>query len=143
MIIYDYTRSFYQFFTSMLFLNLQQTKMSMTANILHAFHAFVIGPAFLYAGFAPDTIPESAFTPILVLGVFIFFYHGYKAYQKLAEGRSAWINWIHVFLVAPLLIIIGTLKKEASRRYYEMLLLLGFAVTGYHGFYLIRDNVIA
>jgi hypothetical protein len=110
---------------------------------LSAFHALLVGPGLLYVGLAPESVPDSVYTGLLVGGAIILFYHAYKAYTKLKEGKSAWINWIHIFLVAPLLMIVGYLKKDANRRYFEMLLLLGFAATGYHGLYLIRDMMIA
>lgn len=118
--------------------------MSTTSHtILHAVHAAIIGPGLFYLGFAPDTLPDWAFTALLFLGVGILIYHAYLAIQKMAAERSAWVNWIHIFLVAPLLILVGYLKKDAARRYFEMLMLLGFAATGYHAFYLIRDIMLA
>ena len=76
-----------------------------------------------------------------LLGWMVLGYHSYRAYVNLSEKKSAWINWIHIFLVAPLLLIVAYLKKDASRRYFEMFLLLGFSAIGYHGLYLIRDNM--
>lgn len=111
--------------------------------ILNALHAFVLGPAFLYVGIFPENIPDTAYTGIFVLGAVILLYHAYKAYYKLKDGRSAWVNWIHIFLVAPLLMIVGYMKKDTNRRFLEMLLLLGFAAVGYHGLYLIRETMLA
>ena len=115
----------------------------MSHTALSAFHALFVGPGLLYVGFAPDSIPDNVYNGIFITGAIILVYHAFKAYIKLKDNKSAWINWIHIFLVAPLLMIIGYLKKGASRRYFEMLLLLGFAATGYHGFYLIREMMVA
>ena len=115
----------------------------MTFLALSLFHTFVVGPAFLYIGLNPQGVPDSAYSALLATGVLILLYHAYKAYTKLLDGKSAWVNWIHIFLVAPLLMIVGYLKKDANRRYFEMLLLLGFAATGYHGLYLIREIMMA
>lgn len=114
----------------------------MSHAALSAFHALLVGPAFIYIGFNPQSLSDSAYTGLLLLGAFIIIYHAYKTFNKLKDGKSAWINWIHIFLVGPLLITIGYLKKDASRRYFEMLLLLGFAALGYHGFYLIREMML-
>jgi hypothetical protein len=111
--------------------------------VLNAAHAVVIGPALLYIGLFPENVPDYAYTALMILGAGILIYHAYKAYYKLKDGRSAWINWIHIFLVAPLLMIVGYMKKETNRRFLEMLLLLGFAATGYHGLYLIRETMLA
>lgn len=114
----------------------------MSHAALSAFHALAVGPALLYVGLTPSSVPDSAYTALLVTGAVILVYHAYKAYTKLRDGKSAWINWIHIFLVAPLLMIVGYLKKDASRRYFEMLLLLGFSAIGYHGLYLIREMML-
>lgn len=110
---------------------------------LNVFHAFVIGPGMIYTGLAPDSVPDGVYTALLVTGAVILVYHAYKAFLKLRDNQSAWVNWIHIFLVAPLLMIVGYLKKDANRRYFEMLLLLGFAATGYHALYLIREIMLA
>jgi len=107
----------------------------------HALHSLAIGPFFVYVGIQRENTPEPIFTVLGILGLVILFYHSYLAYTKLKEGKSAWVNWIHILLVAPLLLILGYLKKDASRRYFEMLMLLGFAAIGYHGLYLIREMI--
>ena len=106
------------------------------------FHAFGVGPLFIYIGIYRETLPDSIFKLLFVLGAIILCYHSYRAFLKLKENKSAWVNWIHIFLVAPLLFIVGYLKKDANRRYFEMLLLLGFSAIGYHSLYLIRDTIM-
>ena len=51
-------------------------------------------------------------------------------------GKSYWVNLIHIFIVGPILIYIGYNGEKTSRKYYEILLMLGFAALGYHGYYL-------
>ena len=109
---------------------------------LNAVHTFLFGPAMIYIGLQPDSIPDSVFHVIFFTGVVVLTYHLYRAYFKLKEKQSAWVNWIHVFLVAPILLIIGYMKKDASRRYFEMMLMLGIAATGYHAVYLIREMML-
>jgi hypothetical protein len=106
---------------------------------LNAFHVVAVAPLLLYVGFARSNTPDLVFDLLGVLGLIVLTYHVYRAYGKLKEGQSAWVNWIHIFLVAPLLLLLATLKKDASRRYFEMLLILGFASLGYHATYLIRE----
>lgn len=110
---------------------------------INLLHALLLGPALIYVGLMPDAVNEKIYTAMLVGGIVIMAYHAWRAYNKLKEDQSAWVNWIHIFLVAPLFIIIGYLKKDASRRYFEMLLMMGIAATGYHGIYLIRDMLAA
>jgi hypothetical protein len=105
----------------------------------HLLHLLAVGPLFIYVGLERENVPDQVFTGLGILGLVVLFYHSYKAYLKLKDGNSAWVNWIHILLVAPLLLILGYLKKDASRRYFEMMLLLGFSAIGYHGLYLIRE----
>jgi hypothetical protein len=107
--------------------------------INHLFHSLILGPAFIYIGYAREQIPDAVFYILMGLSVVLLLYHLYRAVEKIKEGKSAWVNWIHIFLIAPLLFIVGYLGKDASRRYFEMMLLLGFAATGYHGLYAIKD----
>jgi hypothetical protein len=111
----------------------------MSHQVKNLLHIFGIGPLFLYVGLYRDTVPEYMFQLLGATGFIILGYHSYLAYTKLKENKSAWVNWIHIFLVAPLLLLLGYLKKDASRRYFEMLLLLGFSAIGYHALYLMRE----
>jgi len=110
---------------------------------LHATHALLVGPALIYVGLARESVPDAAFNIMGLIGLIVIAYHSYRAYTKLRDNQSAWVNWIHIFLVAPLLLIVAYMKKSSHPRYFEMLLLLGFAATGYHGLYLIRDMMLA
>ncbi len=111
--------------------------------VLNAAHLFVFAPLFIAVGLYRNSTPDSLFTLLGFMAVGIFFYHAYAAYKKISEGKSAWVNWIHIFLIVPLLAILARYKKDASRRYFEMLMMLGFAAAGYHGFYLIKDSIFA
>ena len=104
-------------------------------------HTILLAPFLIYVGLAREQVPDAIFTTLLALGVVILGYHSYKAYLKLNEGQSPWINYIHIFLLAPLLIIIGYNGKSTNRKYCEMLLLLGFSAFGYHSLTLARSAV--
>jgi hypothetical protein len=108
-------------------------------TIIHLFHILLVGPLFLYVGIKRETIPKLMFPFLLVLGAFITLYHIYLAYNKLKLGQSAWVNYIHFLIIGPLLVYIGYQGLETTRKYFEMLLLLGMAAIGYHGYYLIQQ----
>ena len=110
---------------------------------ISAAHVLILAPALIYLGIYGNTMPDSVYTGILVAGILIALYHLYRAYSKIVEGKSAWVNWIHILVVAPLLIYIGANRKETPRRFFEMLLMAGFAGLGYHGYYLIRESASA
>lgn len=113
----------------------------MDHSVIYMSHIFVIAPLFIYVGLARNAVPDFVFTLLGGLAGIIFFYHAYRAYTHLREGKSAWVNWIHIFLIVPLLLLLARFKKEASRRYFEMMLLLGFAAFGYHGLYFLRETI--
>lgn len=109
--------------------------------ILAVVHLVVIIPFLLYIYFTRNDLSEIMFKLIFGLGAFVLIYQTYKSYLKIAADKSPWINLIHIFLLAPLLLIIGHYGKETSRKYFEMLLMITFAATGYHGWWLIQTVV--
>jgi hypothetical protein len=109
------------------------------STIVHLLHIIIIGGLFLYVGIVGNALPLIIFPILLYLGIFVILYHIYSAYKHLMAGKSAWVNYIHIFLVGPLLIYIGHTGKDTERKYYEMLLMLGFASIGYHGYYLFAE----
>lgn len=111
-------------------------------SAINIVHILLFAPLFIYVGLNRDQVHPYIFQALGLIGVVIIAYHSYRAYTKIMSGQSAWINWIHILLIAPLLLLLGYLKKDANRRYFEMLLLLGFAALGYHGMYVIRDMII-
>ena len=101
--------------------------------ILNLFHIFLVAPLFLWAGSVRSNAPDFLYPVLLGLGVILFFYQGYKAYTRfIQKSNYIWVNLIHVILIAPLLIYIGIHKKETPRPAYELMLLAGFSVLGYH-----------
>ena len=106
------------------------------------FHVLAVGPLFIYVGLMREKVPDAVFNILGAVGLVVLFYHTYRAYGKLKENKSAWVNWVHIFLVAPLLLLLSYLKKDANRRYFEMLLILGFAAVGYHGLYAAREFML-
>lgn len=107
--------------------------------IVHVFHLIIVGSLFLYVGIVQTKIPSFFYPLLLYLGIFIFVYHGYKAFKKMQAGKNAWVNFIHILLVAPLLIYIGYFNTTTPRFCYELLLMLGFAAIGYHGYYILVE----
>lgn len=106
--------------------------------ILAIFHVIFVAPLFLAIGILRTSLPPMIFPVILGLGVVLFLYQGYKLVTRLLAGSGgAWINAIHVALVAPLLIYIGWMAEGAPRAAFELALLTGFAALGYHGYNLI------
>jgi len=101
--------------------------------IISLFHLLLVVPFFLYVGLQKSAVSDYVYTVLLVLGVIITLYHGYKSYTRWVNSSPyLWVNLIHTVLVGPLLIYIGAKGKDTPRAYYEMLLLLAFGAGGYH-----------
>lgn len=105
-------------------------------KLVHLFHIFIVGGLFLYVGINRDNIFTPLFNILFFLGFIIIFYHLYKIYGYLKLGKGIWVNLIHVFIVGPLLVYIGYYGEKTSRKFFEILLMLGFASIGYHLYYL-------
>ena len=105
--------------------------------LVHLFHILIIGGLFLYVGIKRTNIPKLMFSILLGFGIVVILYHMFNAYKHIIKKESYWISLIHILLVGPLLIYIGYNKDKTARLYFELLLMLGFASIGYHGYYLV------
>lgn len=105
---------------------------------IHLFHILIVGSLFLYVGIKKSAIPSFMYPVLIALGIIIILYHAFKVYTKLNLGINPWINYIHIFIIGPLLLYIGLNKEKTPRLYFEILLMLGFAAIGYHGYYLVN-----
>jgi hypothetical protein len=103
---------------------------------VHLFHILIVGSLFLYVGITRNKIPSLMYPILLGLGLIIIFYHCFKVYNYIKLGKGYWVNLIHIFIVGPLLVYIGYNRENTARLYFEILLMLGFASIGYHGYYL-------
>lgn len=107
-------------------------------QIVHLFHILIVGTLFLYVGIRRDKNPSFMYPILVAVGLIVVVYHLYKIYLSAMKGKKPyWVNLMHSFLIGPLLIFIGVTKEKTSRKYYELLLLFGFASIGYHGFYML------
>lgn len=110
-----------------------------THFVLSIFHLLIVVPFFLFIGFQRAATPQWLYMATFSIGAVLLVYHGYKLFiRMMAKSGYAWINAIHMLLVAPLLLYIGYHKKDTPRFAYELLLMLGFAAGGYHLFSLVK-----
>ena len=111
----------------------------MTSSVfVHLFHILIVGSLFLYVGIQKYKIPNFMYSVLIAFGIIIILYHGFKIYKKLSEWFNPWVNYIHIFIIGPLLLYIGLNRDKTQRLYFEILLMLGFASIGYHGYYLVN-----
>jgi len=101
-------------------------------------HVTVIVPFLLWVGFNRAATPDWMYSVLFGTGLIVLLYHTYKAISRLiAASPVAWINLIHVFLIAPLILWIGYYAKRTERPAYDMLLIAAFGAFGFHLYRLI------
>jgi hypothetical protein len=103
---------------------------------VNIFHILFVGTIFLYIGINREKTFKKVFDIIFYLGIIIIIFHIYK--YLLKDNNKKWVNIIHILIIGPLLIYIGYHGTETSRKFFEILLILGFASIGYHLFYLLQ-----
>lgn len=100
---------------------------------LSIFHIAAVSPALLYVAIMRGQLSPWIFSLLSGVAIIIFVYHGYKAFIKWkAQSPSLWVNLLHILLVAPLLLFIGSKGYDTPRWAFELLAMLGFASLGYH-----------
>jgi hypothetical protein len=107
---------------------------------VHLFHVLIVTSLFLYVGIYKTSISKYIFPVLLALGILVVLYHAFKLYKYAKEGKGYWVNLIHILLIGPLLIYIGYNAAKTERLYFELLLMIGFASVGYHGYYLVSST---
>jgi lipoprotein signal peptidase len=105
-------------------------------RLVHLFHIIIVGGLFLYVAIKRTNIPKFMYKFLLILGVVIILYHGYKMYLHVIKKEPIWVSLIHILLVGPILVYIGIHKENTQWYVFEMLMMLGYAAIGYHAYYL-------
>lgn len=103
---------------------------------VHLAHILLFSTLLGYIGIMQSKMPKFLYPVILSIGAFVVLYHIYKSIFK----KDAWINYIHILIVGPILVYIGVKKEETPRKVFELVLMLAFASLGYHGYYLVNSN---
>jgi hypothetical protein len=108
-------------------------------SAINLFHVIVVTAIFMYVGLQRAAVHPLVFKSLIVVGVVVLAYHAYSAYMRfLGSQPGMWVNLIHVLLVAPLLLVVGFSGVSTPNRYFDMMLMLGFASFGYHAYRLLK-----
>jgi hypothetical protein len=111
--------------------------------ILSLFHLFIVVPFFLYIFIQRAATPDFVYNILFVVGLFVLVYQTYKALLRYStKSSSLWINLIHIFYIAPLIIYIGFNAKKTPRAAYELLGIITFGAAGYHLYNIIKYSQI-
>jgi ammonia channel protein AmtB len=92
----------------------------------------ITGILFLYVGIHREKTYGKIFAAFFYLGLAIILYHLYKIYGYLNVGKEIWVNILNVFIIGPLVVYIGYHGENTSRKYFEVLMMVGFASIGYY-----------
>jgi hypothetical protein len=103
---------------------------------IHLAHILIFSTILGYIGIQQADIPKFLYPIILFTGLFVI---GYNVYRSLFK-KDAWINYIHILIIGPLLVYVGLQKDETPRKVFEVILMLAFASAGYHSYYLLANN---
>ena len=101
--------------------------------ILSIVHLLIFAPPLLYIGLTRAATPLWGFQALLFAGLFIALYHGMRLIRT-----GSYINAIHLLIIAPVLIAIGWKARNTPRSLYEILLMIVFAMIGWHTLNLVR-----
>jgi uncharacterized membrane protein len=100
---------------------------------VHLIHILIFSTLLGYIGIEQTKMPKYIYPFILFLGALVIVYHIYKSIFK----KDAWVNYIHILIIGPLLVYIGINKEDTPKKAFEIILMLAFASLGYHGYYMI------
>lgn len=107
--------------------------------MLSLIHLVFVVPLFLFVGMSRAATPNWLYQALFVIGGIVLVYHAWRLIVRLQSRSSyAWVNALHVAVVAPLLLYIGYHQRETPRSAYEILLMLAFAAGGYHLFSMVK-----
>jgi hypothetical protein len=107
---------------------------------VHLFHILIVGAFLLYIGIVKTNMPAFMYKIIFATGILIFLVHGYKAILKYGQPKSyLWVNLLHIFIVAPVLLIIGWYGEKTPYYYFHFDLMLAFAAIGYHSYFMVKE----
>ena len=119
-------------------------------------HLFILAPVLIYIGYMngltnkPISAGNWIFKFIYFIGVVALLWHGWllgkdlwQIYKKQKvfsiNDKHMWVNVLHVFIVAPILIVIGSRNSKITKSLppkhwiFDMLLAIGVMMFVWHG----------
>jgi len=121
---------------------MSSTNLASNLFYIHLIHIIIIGSLLLYVGIKGNTLPSFMYPTLLVIGILILFAHGYSVISKYGQKNSGlWVNLFHIFIVAPVILLIGLKREQAPYYLFQFMIMLGFAAIGYHGYFMIKELI--
>ena len=101
----------------------------------------LIVPLMLYIGIMREQVSDSIYKVFGIFGLANFLINAYWLYSYRKVENNHWLYYINLFLVSPVIIIIGVNGKYTKSKYFEMLLMISFALFGYQLLSVIREII--
>ena len=92
------------------------------------YHGFIIGPLLIYIGGKKKKANKNVNKLFILLSILAIIYHTEIIYRK--RLTNSLINFIHIFIMAPLLLYIG-IKEDKTDDEYNFIMILGLVITFY------------
>ncbi len=109
-------------------------------TFLLLFHILFVSNLFIYIGTYKTRINKKLYKFIYWLSIIIIVYHLIKSNIKIKNNKFPLVNYLHIFLIGPLLLKIGLNEDKTPYYYYELLTLLGFGLFGHNFYKLLETN---
>ena len=110
-------------------------------NILqNLLYIFIFGCLFLYIGLKRNSISKDIFDKLFLFGIILIIYFFIKIFVDSEPGESNTTNFIYLFIIAPLLLLISIKGSSTSAGYFNILAICAFFIIIYHSYKLCFDE---
>jgi hypothetical protein len=110
---------------------------SILQNLLYI---LIFGCLFLYIGLKRNNMSKNNFKLLFLFGIFLVIYFFMKAFAISEPGESNTTNFIYLFIIAPLIVLIGIKGSKTSNGYFNILAICAFFIIIYHSYKLCFDE---
>jgi hypothetical protein len=100
-------------------------------NILYI---LIFGCLFLYIGLKRNNMSKNMFKQLFLFGIILIIYFFIKAFSVSDLDESNTTNFIYLFIIAPLIILIGIKGSSTPTGYYTILAICAFFIIIYHSY---------
>jgi len=114
--------------------------MSVSNIVENLLFILIFGCLFLYIGLRRNNMSKDMFKKIFLFGIFLVIYFFIKAFSNSEPGESNTTNFIYLFIIAPLIVIIGIKGSKTSTGYFNILAICAFFIIIYHSYKLCFDE---
>ena len=114
--------------------------MSMGNILQNLLFILIFGCLFLYIGLKRSNMSKDMFKQLFLFGIILIIYFFMKAFSNSEPGESNTTNFIYLFIIAPLIVIIGIKGSSTSSGYFNILAICAFFIIIYHSYKLCFDE---